>query len=112
LRPRVSLKGLDNDGEEVSIEYNLYDEYCKETNTSSMARTTGYTATAAVNIVLDKLFTQKGVFPPELVGKYEICYNYFIEYLKDRNIIYNCKLSKLANSINQKQSNNQYFHMV
>jgi len=109
---RVSLKGLDKDGKEVSIEYNLYDEYCKETNTSSMARTTGYTATAAVNIVLDKLFTQKGVFPPELVGKYEICFNYFIEYLKDRNIIYNCKLSKLANLIDQKQSNNQSFHMV
>ena len=29
-----------------------------------MARTTGYTATAAVNMFLDGLITKKGVLPP------------------------------------------------
>mgnify|MGYP000710591599 CR=1 FL=1 len=44
-------------------------EYCHDTKTSSMSRTTGYTATAAANLFLDGLFDEKGVFPPELVTK-------------------------------------------
>jgi len=85
---RISLKGIDIDGKENSIVYHLHDEYCEETNTSSMARTTGYTATAAANLFLEGLFKEKGVFPPELVGKHEVCFNYFITYLQERNIIY------------------------
>ena len=53
-----------------------------------MARTTGYTATAAANLFLDGLFKEKGVFPPELVGKHENCFNYILDYLKSRNVIY------------------------
>lgn len=86
---RITLKGTDNSGKLKTIIYNLHDEYCTETNTSSMARTTGYTATAAANLFLDKLFIEKGVFSPELVGKHETCYNYILNYLKDRKVIYN-----------------------
>ena len=53
-----------------------------------MARCTGYTATGTANMFLDGLFEEKGVFPPELVGKHELCFNYIINYLKDRNVIY------------------------
>lgn len=85
---RISLKGIDANGNESSFVYHLHDEYCEETNTSSMARTTGYTATAAANMFLEGLFVEKGVFPPELVGKHEVCFNYFMRYLEDRNITY------------------------
>ena len=85
---RVTLKGENADGQIEEVTYNMYDEYCPETKTSSMARTTGYTATAAANMLLDGLFTEKGVFPPELVGKHEVCFNYFMRYLKERNIHY------------------------
>lgn len=85
---RVSLKGENKDGEVQEIVYDLHDEYCQKTKTSSMARTTGYTATAAANLFLDGLFDEKGVFPPELVGKYEDCFHYFMNYLKERNIHY------------------------
>jgi lysine 6-dehydrogenase len=85
---RVSLKGENSNGEKVEVVYNLYDEYCDKTQTSSMARTTGYTANAAANMVLQKLFTDKGVFPPELIGKNEVCYNFILNYLKERNIYY------------------------
>jgi len=85
---RISLKGENANGQLEEVVYNLHDEYCSETQTSSMARTTGYTATAAANLFLDGLFSEKGVFPPELVGKYEACFNYFIAYLKERNIHY------------------------
>ncbi len=84
----VSIKGENAKGEVEEIVYNLHDEYCNETNTSSMARTTGYTAAAAANMFLEGLFSEKGVFPPELVGKHEVCFNYFIKYLEQRNIHY------------------------
>ena len=92
---RVTLVGTDKSGKKEQIVYDLYDEFCKETNVSSMARTTGYTATAAVNLFLDGLFNEKGVFPPELVGKVKGCYDYFMNYLKERNINYNRTVNKL-----------------
>lgn len=85
---RITLKGKNNSGQIEEITYDLYDEFCTRTNTSSMSRTTGYTATAAANMFLDGIFTQKGVFPPELVGKHEICFNYFLDYLRKRNVNY------------------------
>ena len=92
---RVTLVGTDKSGKKEQIVYDLYDEFCKETNVSSMARTTGYTATAAVNLFLDGLFNEKGVFPPELVGKVSGCYDYFMNYLKERNIKYKRTVNKL-----------------
>jgi lysine 6-dehydrogenase len=86
---RITLKGVNENGKQKTIIYNLHDEYCAKTNSSSMARTTGYTATATANMFLDGLFKEKGVFPPELVGKYEACFNYILSYLKKRNVIYN-----------------------
>ena len=85
---RITLKGTNKKGEQKTIVYNLHDEYCNITNVSSMARTTGYTATAAANMFLDGLFKEKGVFPPELVGKHDVCFDYILKYLGDRNIIY------------------------
>ena len=85
---RVTVKGENNNGQTEEVVYHLHDEYCHQTKTSSMSRTTGYTATAAANLFLDGLFTEKGVFPPELVGKHEVCFNYFLNYLKERNINY------------------------
>jgi lysine 6-dehydrogenase len=80
---------------EKTICYDLYDEYDVATQTSSMSRTTGYTCTAALNMLIEKLFTEKGVFPPELVGKDEPCFNFILNYLSDRNIHYRKTESKL-----------------
>ncbi len=93
---KITVKGKNSNGKIEEISYNLYDEYCAKTNTSSMARSTGYTATAAANLFLDGLFTEKGVFPPELIGKHETCFNYILNYLKDRNVIYK-KTTKIIN---------------
>ena len=92
----VTVKGTDKDGVEKKITYVLQDEYNAETQTSSMARTTGYTATAAVNVLLEGLFAEKGVFPPELVGKYKTCFKYILNYLKERGVIY----TKVEENIN------------
>lgn len=75
-------------GEGKSVQYTLLDRYDAETKISSMARTTGYTCTAAVNLITKEMFTSKGVFPPELVGKNKDCFDFVMEYLKDRKVIW------------------------
>ena len=85
---RVSLKGKDSEGNQLEVVYDLLDEYCPETQIASMSRTTGYTATAAAHLVLEGIFSEKGVFPPELVGKHESCFDFVLDYLKERNVIY------------------------
>jgi len=85
---RVTVKGENADGKIEEVVYDMYDEYNTETATSSMARTTGYTATAAANLFLDGIFSEKGVFPPELVGRHKVCFDYIIKYLAERKIFY------------------------
>ena len=80
------IVGGEKDGSPMSVVYDLYDEYDPTTGTSSMSRTTGYTCTAAVNLLVNGLFTEKGVFPPELVGKYKACFDFVITYLAERGV--------------------------
>jgi len=69
-------------------EYQLYDEYDAATQTSSMARTTGYTCTAGAELVLQGLYTEKGVSPPELVGRNDACFDFIMRYLALRGVNY------------------------
>ncbi|MBC7937421.1 MAG: saccharopine dehydrogenase NADP-binding domain-containing protein [Rhizobacter sp.] len=89
----VVIKGNKN-GEAATIEYFLYDEYDEVTQTASMSRTTGYTCTAAVNLIAKKLFSDKGVFPPELVGKHKNCFEFVLNYLQERNVKWNKKIDQ------------------
>ena len=85
---RISIKGKAMDGQDCSITYHLHDEYDADTETSSMARTTGYTATAVANLFLKGIFKEKGVFPPELIGKHEEVFHYVLNYLEERKVYY------------------------
>ena len=82
---KVIVKGQ-QEGKEKIIEYNLLDRYDHVTKTSSMARTTGYTCTAAVNLLKKILFNKKGVFPPELIGSNKECFDFVMNYLKERKV--------------------------
>lgn len=84
---KVMISGMQN-GQPHEIQYSLLDRYDPVSKTSSMARTTGYTCTAAANLIMEKMFTEKGVFPPELVGKHENCFAYILHYLQERNVIW------------------------
>ena len=84
---KIKVSGTQN-GKGKQVTYDLYDEYDPVTKTSSMARTTGYTCTAAVNLFVNGLFRDKGVFPPELIGKDEQCFNFIFKYLGDRGVKY------------------------
>ena len=84
---RIIIQGVEK-GVRKEIVYDLYDEFDPKEKLSSMARTTGFTATATAEMLLAGLFTEKGVFPPELVGKKPECFGFILDYLKARNINY------------------------
>ena len=75
------------------FEYDLFDRYDVQTGVHSMARTTGYTATMALRMVANGLYTQKGVSAPEFIGKNEECVKFMLNGLKERGVIYHEKIS-------------------
>ncbi len=84
---RIELKGT-QDGRLRNIVYELYDTYDEQEKLSSMARTTGFTATANAELILNGKFGGKGVFPLELVGMDFDCFDFIMDYLKDRNVVF------------------------
>jgi len=90
---KVIISGTEN-GQKLTYHYTLFDRFDKTTNTTSMARTTGYTCTAAVNLVLNEMFTKKGVSPPEELGLTKSNAEFIIDYLKNRNVNYQLKVEK------------------
>ena len=82
---RIIIEGEKN-GHPIREEFNMLDSYDPVTKISSMSRTTGYTCTAAVHLIAKQLFREKGVFPPELVGKHKPCFDFVMNHLKERNI--------------------------
>lgn len=87
---RIRLTG-EEDGKARSYEYDLLDRTEKSTQTLSMARTTGYTCTAAVNLLMDGKFSRKGICPPEYVGEDEGNFKSIMAHLKDRGVNYSVK---------------------
>lgn len=84
---RIEIEGTEN-GVKKKMVYNLLDRYDKETQTSSMARTTGYSCTAVANLILDGDFTRKGISPPEFVGAEEKCFERVMGYMGERKVKY------------------------
>jgi len=84
---RIIIKGLEDDMERT-YQYDLLDYRDTETGNSSMARTTGYTATAVVELLINGDFDRKGVNPPEFIGAKAGCAIKVLDYLKERNVVY------------------------
>ena len=82
---RLVISG-EEDGKPATYTYDLYDEYDPATGTLSMARTTGYTCNAVARLVLDGSYSQKGISPPEFVGRADGCRERVDEYLEDRGV--------------------------
>jgi lysine 6-dehydrogenase len=80
-------------GEGRTITYSMLDRYDPVTRISSMSRSTGYVATATINMLAAGLFNEKGVFPPELVGKHKPCFDFVLAYLQDRGVKWDMKQS-------------------
>ena len=82
---KIIVQGEKN-GVHKTIEYNLLDRYDTQTQVTSMARSTGYTCTAAVDLLAKGLFAKKGVFPPEKVGNDKLCFDHMLSYLLQRGV--------------------------
>jgi lysine 6-dehydrogenase len=91
---RVIVEGTKN-GKRTRWTFDLFDTFDSESGVHSMARTTGYTATAAIRMLGKGMFTDKGVFPPELVGLRRPCVDFLLKELKARNVIYVEKVETL-----------------
>ena len=92
---RIRMSGEENN-KPKTYEYNLLDRTEKISGTLSMARTTGYTCTAAANLVLSGKFNRKGICPPEYLGEEESHFNFVVDYLKQRGVHYKVRTSPKA----------------
>ncbi len=91
---RVIVEGT-KDGEKLRYTYDLFDRLDKETNTHSMARTTGYTATMAIRMLAKGLYEEKGISPPEFIGRKPECVRFILKGLEDRDIFYKESIERL-----------------
>lgn len=84
-------------------QYDLLDYYDAETDTISMARTTGFTCTAVANLVLSGQYDQKGISPPEFVGSKKGCFTFVMDYLKARKVHYKLTEINVIGTSNSEQ---------
>jgi len=76
--------------------YSLFDCYDQDSKTTSMARTTGYTATVAARMLAEGLFTTAGIIPPEIIGKDPACVAFMLKGLKERDVVYREKIEEIS----------------
>jgi len=91
---RVIIEGM-KDGKRLRYTYDLFDRFDPITKIHSMARTTGYTATAALRMVSKGLYSRKGVSAPEFIGRQPQCVDFVLKQLEERGINYKKKVEKL-----------------
>ncbi len=91
----VTVMRVTLEGDKETYTYNLFDRYNSKTNTTSMARTTGYTCTAIASLILENNFRNKGVFAPEHLGEDKGHFDFIIKYLANRDVRYTLKVIAL-----------------
>jgi len=76
------------DGIKTQISWDLYDEFDPKSGIHSMARTTGYAATAALRLMAAGLYRQPGVHVPEFIGRNPQCVEFMLKEQAKRGVIY------------------------
>jgi saccharopine dehydrogenase-like NADP-dependent oxidoreductase len=74
-------------GAPVRRTFRLLDKRDAATGVHSMARTTGYTATAAARLLAAGLYRAPGVVPPEIVGRDPACFEFILRRLGERRVV-------------------------
>lgn len=74
------------DGQPRRHVFDLLDRYDVATQTHSMARTTGYSATVVLRMLAAGLYSEHGISPPELLGRDPRCVEFMLEGLASRGI--------------------------
>jgi lysine 6-dehydrogenase len=91
---RIKICGKEN-AKQVCWEYDLFDRYNETTGITSMARTTGYSATSVVELVLRGHYQRIGINPPEYIGAVPGCLDKMLAYQKKRGVLYSIKKNLL-----------------
>jgi saccharopine dehydrogenase-like NADP-dependent oxidoreductase len=85
---RITVEGV-KDGQPVKRVVDMVDRQDPVTGYTSMARTTGFTCTAAVRLVASGRFTRKGISPPEFIGLEAGAWDFVRHELAARHIVFN-----------------------
>jgi len=89
---KIVVEGKKN-GKKIQYTYDLLDWADTENNVSSMARTTGYTATAVARLIIKGGLKKKGVLPLELIGKDLGSYLFIMSELGKRGVVFEESIS-------------------
>ena len=82
---QVVIKGKEKN-KQVIYQYDLLDHFDEQTGITSMARTTGFTCTIVARQLLKGMIPNRGICPPEFLGKIPHLFdNLLLEY-KERGI--------------------------
>jgi len=90
---RIQIFGI-KDGSTIRYTYDLFDRFDEVSGTTSMARTTGYTATVAARMLAEGLFDESGIHPPEFIGRKPECVDFLLNGLRERGIVYRESIDK------------------
>jgi len=82
-------------GGKVRYTYDLFDRFDSASNVHSMARTTGYTATAAVRMLARGLYDRRGIIAPEFIGEQPQCVEFLLKELAERGVVYKQRIEKI-----------------
>ncbi len=73
-------------GRRVRREFYLLDRFDDASQTTSMARTTGYTCSLVARLVLCGQFARRGICPPEFIGQTPGCFDWLRQEYEKRGI--------------------------
>lgn len=91
---RVEVVGR-QDGQRIRHAYDLLDHYDAENGVTSMARTTGYTATTAARLIHEMRYDRPGISPPEFLGADPSCVSYMLAGLSEHGVDYSETISRV-----------------
>ncbi len=91
---KVIVEGKKDD-QKLRYTYDLFDRFDETTQTHSMARTTGYTATVAARMILDGLYNTAGISAPEFIGEQPECVKFILNRLAEKGVRYKSKVETI-----------------
>lgn len=92
---RIIVEGIHAQKGPMRFTYELFDQYDPESETHSMARTTGYAATSALRLIQKGLWNKPGIHFPETIGQSEEAVRFMLEELSLRGIFYEENIQSL-----------------
>lgn len=84
---QVIVEGM-KDGKKLRMTWDLLDRFDAIHGVHSMARTTGYTATATIRLLASGLYDRKGISAPEHLAGDDRCVSFLLDKLRERGVVY------------------------